>query len=87
MTIERLNEILEDKTLSVDTDDNVFEGLEILRKYENWVIQGAEHDEIYSLDVEEGCEFLDKITEEDAIRLSELGWFIDSDSDCLAHYV
>jgi hypothetical protein len=87
MTIERLNEILEDDSLKKDVDDAVFEGLVILRKYNPYVIQGAEHDEIYSLDVEEGCEFLDKITEEDAIRLSELGWFIDSENDCLAHYV
>jgi hypothetical protein len=87
MTIERLNEILEDeKTFGKGiSSDKVFEGLEILRKYNPYVIQGADHDEIYSLDVTDS--FLQQITEEDAIRLSELGWFIDFDSDCLAHFV
>lgn len=67
-------------------DDNVLKGLQIIASYfpeDTIVLQGAEHDIIYSVDVDE---LLDAgLTEENAIKLKNLNWTIYN--DYLACYV
>ena len=67
-------------------DDNAFLGLQIIRKYlPTGGIEGADHDVIYSVGVEELIEA--GITVEDAIELRDINWMIDADAECLACYV
>jgi hypothetical protein len=84
MTIERLEEIFEGDYLA-EVEDDVFEGLAILRKYNPYVVQSCEHDKNYSIQVNDS--FLEQITEEDAIKLREFGWFIDSYTNGFSHFV
>ena len=57
--------------------DNAFQGLQILSKYTDNLIQGAGHDVIWSVDVEKIIEL--GITKEDVTKLSLLNWIIDGD--------
>ncbi len=82
MTRERLEEIFEE----VDSKwegDNAFQGLQILSKYTDRLIEGANHDIIYSCDVDS---VIDKLTEEDAYALRKLNWHIE-DNDYFACFV
>jgi len=79
MTEERFIEIFEDDSINSEWEgDNAYQGLQILAKYTSNLIQGAEHDKIYSEDistlVEEG------ITEEEALSLKKLNWMIEDDT-------
>jgi hypothetical protein len=87
MTSEQLREIFD----SVDSEwvgDNAMQGLIIIGKYfsaDETIICAAEHDEIYSFDV-------DKIlaaglTDDDAMKLAKLNWMIDDENGCLACFV
>jgi hypothetical protein len=64
--------------------DNAFMGLEILSKYSKHVIHGADHDIIYSIDINEIVEL--NISDEDLIQLAKLNWMI-YDEDYLACFV
>ena len=68
--------------------DNAFKGLKIIEKYmssdEHDLIAGANHDIIYSVNVEEIV--VAGITEEDTIALRSLNWMLEDDS-YLACYV
>jgi hypothetical protein len=67
-------------------DDNAFLGLQIIRKYlPTKGIEGADHDIIWSVDVDELCAA--GITEEDVETLRDLNWMIDTEHGCLACYV
>lgn len=74
ITKERFIEIFEG-----DSDewkgDNAYQGLQILSKYTNRLIVGAEHDMIYSENVSELIEA--NITEEDALELRRLNWMVN----------
>ena len=66
-------------------DDNAFLGLQIIRKYcPTKGIEGADHDIIYSVGVDELIEA--GITEEDAHKLRELNWMVQ-DGEYLASFV
>jgi cell division GTPase FtsZ len=82
MELEQLEQIFED-TESKWEGDNAFQGLQILSKYTDNLIQAAEHDIIYSVSI---TEIIDKLTEEDAIKLAELNWMLD-DVECFACFV
>lgn len=63
-----------------DTDsnwkgDNAYQGLQILSKYTDRLIQGAGHDIIYSVDIDEIIEL--GITREDIVELAKLNWMIE----------
>jgi len=77
LTIERIEEIFE-VTISKWDGDNAWQGLQILSKYTDNLIQGANHDVIYSMDVDEAIE--KGITEEDVTQLASLNWMIDEGS-------
>lgn len=67
-------------------DDNAILGLMVIRKYlPKKGIEGAGHEVIYSVDVDEILEA--GITKEDAEYLRDINWMIDSDCDCLACFV
>lgn len=67
-------------------DNNACVGLQIIRKYcPTKGIEGAGHEIIYSVDPDELVEA--GITEEDAIRLRDINWMIDSESGCMACFV
>jgi len=87
MTRERFEEIMDgDSKLEDYDDDNAYLGLQIIRKYMSKKgVEGAEHDVIYSVNIDELLEA--GITEEDAIELCNLNWMIDEDGDCLACFV
>jgi len=74
MTKERLIEIFK-KTESNWNGDNAYKGLQILAKYTDKLIQGAEHDIIYSEDIDVLIE--NGLTENDAINLRKLNWMIE----------
>jgi hypothetical protein len=87
MTREEL-ELIMNEDSGPWTGDNAFQGLQILRKYvpeDRNVLEAAEHDIIYSVDVDKILEY--GITEEDAKELRRLNWMIDGDSDSLACFV
>lgn len=64
----------------------IFEGLKIIRKYlPEKGIEGAEHDEVYSVSVDKLVSA--GITEKDAKKLRALDWMIDDECECLAHFV
>ena len=64
---------------------NVFSGLEIIRKYIPGAgIEGADHDIVYSVDIDKLVEA--GITEEDTMKLRGLNWMVE-DNDYLACHV
>jgi len=78
MEREELDLIFEDKNAKWE-GDNAMQGLEILRKYlkpdkPQRLIQGANHDVIYSLDIDEVLEA--GLTTEDAEKLASLNWML-----------
>jgi len=89
MTRERFEEIFE----KTDTDfkkhkklgDHTLAGLNIISKYiPNYVICGADHDILYSVNIDELIKA--GIVEEDVILLRELNFIING-GDYLASYV
>lgn len=88
MELERFIQIFEEteRISRLDSsEDQVLTGLNIIAKYCNKpVINAAEHDIIYSVDVDD---IIETITEEDATKLRQLGFGIDSEFDCLYHFV
>lgn len=84
MTREEL-EIIFKETESEWSGDNAFKGLEIIRKYVEYVLHAAEHDIIYSVDLDDIIEA--DITKEDAVNLRKLNWMISEEFDCLACFV
>ena len=55
------------------------EGLNILSKYTNKsVLTGANHDVIYSIDIDDAIEA--GLTEAEAIRLRDINWMIEEES-------
>jgi len=83
MTEERFEEIFEETESKWD-GDNTYQGLQIIAKYTDNVIQGAGHDIIFSEDIEMLIE--NGITEEDVIALRKLNWMIE-DGTHLACFV
>ena len=88
MTRERLEQLF-DTTDSSSKGDGAFKGLLILAQYfdtnKTDVITAAEHDEIYSVDVNDLLK--SGISEEDVQLLARYGWGIDTELDCLYHFV
>jgi len=87
ITIEQFETIMNDESVEskFPEGDNALVGLNIIAKYlPRKGIEGAEHDIIYSVDVEEIVEA--GITEEDTRRLKELNWMIEEET-CLACFV
>ena len=58
--------------------DNAFQGLQILSKYTDNLLQDAEHDKIWSVDVDELIEL--GITRDDVVMLRRLNWMIEEGS-------
>lgn len=89
LTEERFTEIMKDeeiKTVFPENKDNALCGLNLIAKYiPNRGVEGAGHDIIYSVDIDEIVEA--GITEEDAIQLRTWNWMIDDDACCLACFV
>ena len=85
ITEEKMIEIFETSDYSKWEGDNAFKGLLILSKYTNNLIGAAEHDIIYSEDIDKLIEA--GITEEDCIALRNLNWMIDGDCGCMACFV
>jgi hypothetical protein len=84
---ENLKEILDKDYGGRWEGDNALNGLTIIAKYfhNKTVLQGADHDIIYSVSAEE---ILDAgLTMQDAEALAYNNWMVDSDSGCLACYV
>lgn len=81
MTNERFIEILSEDSGSW-RGDNAFKGLQIIAKYispdEKSLIVAAEHDIIYSVDVDKLIEA--GISEDDATALRQLNWMVEDDS-------
>jgi len=63
---------------SVAIRDNEFEGLKILSKYSNNVVCSAEHDQIWSIYLDNAVK--GGITVEECVKLRKMGWFEDCDS-------
>lgn len=87
MTREQFEKIMDGySNLSAYEENNALLGLKIIAKYlPKCGIEGAEHDIIYSVDVDELLEA--GIAEADAIELRNLNWMIDDESDSLACFV
>lgn len=85
MTKEEIIEIF--NNINIDhsyENDSTFVGLSIIAKYSNYVIQGANHDVIWSEDIDNLIDA--DITKEDIIELANLGFHIE-DGEYLAKYV
>lgn len=77
MTEERITEILKDQDIEVSWEgDNFAQGLLIIMKYfnvsEKCIVEGADHDVIYSVFISILAE--SDITEEDVLALRKLNW-------------
>ena len=83
ITTERIEEIFEETKSKWDVD-NAYKGLQILSKYSENLITGADHDIIYSVCVEEAIR--NGIPEQDVIELAKLNWMLYEDY-CFACYV
>ena len=83
LTEEKFKEIFE-KTESKWEGDNAFQGLQILSKYTDNLIQGVGRDVIWSVDLDEIIDL--GISEEDVEKLALLNWMIE-DGSCLACFV
>ena len=85
MTIKELEAIYDEEAGYVE-GDSIFQGLEILARYAGGkrVIQAAEHDEIYSLRIEDVLEA--GLTRGDAVDLRDFGWNI-SGGEGFQHFV
>lgn len=77
MTEEKFIEIM-DADSGEWEGDNAFQGLQIISKYTNNLIQGANHDIIYSEDISILVD--NGITEEDVKELRRLNWMVEDDS-------
>lgn len=86
MDRERFEEIIDNTETNYGPGDNCLMGLNILAKYAptKRVIADAEHDKIYTLEIDD---FVEEISEEDAVKLATLGFGIDRDYNCLYHFV
>jgi hypothetical protein len=79
MNREKFIEIMLDEDIKVSWEGcNVFLGLEIIRKYlPKSGIEGASHDIVYSVDIDEIIEA--GITEEDVRKLRSLNWLTEDE--------
>jgi hypothetical protein len=84
MTYQRIEEIFNEYVSGNWEGDHAFEGLKILSKYTSNLIQGADHDIIYSESVQHLINY--GITEEDCKKLRSFNWMIHSEY-CLACFV
>jgi len=80
MNEEQFSAILDDDKFVMTEGDDALNGLQIIAKYfpNKTVLQGADHDIIYSVYVSEIIEA--GITEEDTLELRLLGWHIEDES-------
>ena len=82
---EEILKIFEDTESDIrDKGDNAFLGLQILSKYSKSLIEGADHDIIYSISLETAIEA--GITDEDVTSLAILNWML-YDDEYFACYV
>ena len=77
LTVEEFEAIMDDESiagvLAKEDGCNALKGLNIIAKYlPNTGIEGADHDEIWSADIDELCEA--GITKEDAEMLQKYNW-------------
>ena len=77
MTEERFIELMDGDSGKWE-GDNAYQGLQIIAKYTDNLIQGAGHDVIWSEDIETLIE--KGITEEDVKELRRLNWMIEDES-------
>jgi len=64
--------------------DSTFLGFQIISKYTKNIVQGAGHDIVYSISIDEIIEL--NVTDEDLIELAKMNWFIN-DGEGLASFV
>ena len=85
MNQQELEDILEEDHAGSWQGDNALQGLKVISEYfpDKTVLQGADHDIIYSVDAVELIEA--GLTDEHAWELSRLNWMITD--DYLACYV
>lgn len=57
--------------------DNAYQGFQIIAKYTDNIVTAAEHDEIYSEDIDKLIE--KGITKEDVTKLALLNWMIQDE--------
>lgn len=85
MTLEEATQIFNDAD-SRWSGDNALQGLQILRKYTTSnVLCSAEHDIIYSIDVEEAIQA--GMDRDDMMNLALLNWGIDEEFSCFYCFV
>lgn len=87
MTSEKFAELMEGESDYSKHKDKcrVTAGLMIITKHTGvFGVEGAEHDIVYSVDVERIA--ATEITEDEVTTLREMGWFIDEEVDSLAHF-
>lgn len=77
MTEDRMISIFESESGEWN-GDNAYQGLQIIAKYTDYLIQGADHDIIYSANI--GILIEAGITEEDCLKLRRLNWMIEDNS-------
>jgi hypothetical protein len=86
MNEKEIREIMEPESRSSNAENQVMSGLNLLQKYfPGRCIEGAEHDIIFCQGIDELVKA--NIAVEDVMKLHDWWWFIDEDSDCLAHFV
>jgi len=79
MDLQKARKIIEEDAIKRNHSlkNEIFKGMEILLKYTEDLKLAAGHDQIWCGDFEETVQ---KMTEEDFVRMITLGWFEDEDS-------
>ena len=80
MKVEDVEKIFKDVKTDYNEKNRIYRGLEIVAKYVDEVIIHPEHDQLYFNDIDE----ISGLPEEEITMLAKLGFFIDSDFDCLS---
>lgn len=87
MKQEEFEKIFEE-TIAVEKTNGFFKGLQIIYKYikdRKDIITGAQHDIVYSVDVDDLLN--EDISIEDTIELAKLGWLVDVEEGWLFYNV
>lgn len=84
MTYEEILKIMEEDVETHWDGDNAMQGLKILEKYSSKdVLCAAQHDQIYSINVELAAK--NGITEEECKHLRSINWMVEE--DCFSCFV
>lgn len=86
MTKDEIEEIFdahEDEYLTAESKDPFLEGLQIISALSSKHEYAVEHDIFYASNLED----IDNLTEEIVVKLNQLGWHFEEETECFAKFI